>query len=1192
LSICLDKIARPGDDSPALPGALLVDPFVRSVAQREGLKVAENAVWLVMVGMREYVKSLLKNTIASTKAINEGHELPDASALIRSIGPVAKERSAIFEGTKHTAAPPKSGKRKCLSTLDLAAYLMASPVTCGRGNNGLASEQCYTNAFDPLLVTSQSGFEALQGYIASGIETSFPKKHTTEKDPNFLPPGASAAQAKNPPQQPLPPVTAQQTKPSPNVASPISQPKAEELSTKEGAASKPPNANNLLRSPNVKGMGRGAKNLAALKARAAAAASAAKDEEAKVATSSAAQSTEVKIDSFQPPTQSATQSQVNPTTPKNVETQVPSVANAEPSKPIEGTLQPKPQQQMQQSSSTPSASTEASTGNPAPIEEKSADSSRKVDSSASETNAATPELPTSPPAASSAAIGARRGGRGFGVKNLAMMRARSVVEEPKPEDAAPAEPGNPTETPAQEAEELKPSVDPAKATEASNLAAVPEPAAQEVNPAVDVEKAEEVNIPASTAMLYAEKAKPVTDPSGDAAVSGGPAGGEPTAEAEGESGKGLNKVVEGTDGSEAPTLKVPKRELDAKIDEGGGNPTEVLAPATPDVGPVLDPTEVGKESSSPTDASAPTVDEAESNAGASKAGMDEDHTEAPMPVAGGVNHVTEPSESTKGSKPSEEGAAHVADPGKAEDFSDAFKVVAPAAEGGKPDMGSGKVDEDSNSSEEGKLDEGSKEGEEGSILAEVLTSEPAEAKRESHHRAKEEDDSSSKYPAPATGKAKPDSDREIAKEGNDSVNTLVAEEAKSDSNAKATEEDGHSTKVPASKLSKPDKDPEATDENTDSSKVPAAEKAEPDDRKAPEADNDSSKAPASVIDAKPDSVPKAAEEHADSPKGTEEEIPHSVPEATKEEGDSPKDTEEEILDSVPEATKEEGDPPKGTEEEIPDSVPEATKEEGDPPKGTEEEIPHSVPEATKEEGDSPKDTGEEILDSVPEATKEEGDPPKGTEEEIPDSVPEATEEEVDSPKGTEEEIPDSVPDATKEEGDSPRGTEEEIPDSVPEATKEEGDSFKGTEEAKPDVSPGNISESAIEEKDAASEAKDVDTGNAPDDVTLKIDDDPGKTVEDTSEAKDGKAKASEDATSEKEDGSEQQKEVTNNDDAETNAQPQLAEETESNSEKSVVEVGVEDEATGDDVAASTPKDAEEGQASKRSSTGEDEAKVE
>jgi hypothetical protein len=62
-----------------LPGALDIDPLVRKLASRSGVKVSDNAVWLIIVAVREYSSSLLKKIIANDIDFGYGHipQLPN-----------------------------------------------------------------------------------------------------------------------------------------------------------------------------------------------------------------------------------------------------------------------------------------------------------------------------------------------------------------------------------------------------------------------------------------------------------------------------------------------------------------------------------------------------------------------------------------------------------------------------------------------------------------------------------------------------------------------------------------------------------------------------------------------------------------------------------------------------------------------------------------------------------------------------------------------------------------------------------------------------------------------------------------------------------------------------------------------------------------------------------------------------------
>ena len=54
--------------SSCLPGALVVDPIVRRIVESEGMQVSESAVWLVVIALKEFTKSIVGRTIQSKEA--------------------------------------------------------------------------------------------------------------------------------------------------------------------------------------------------------------------------------------------------------------------------------------------------------------------------------------------------------------------------------------------------------------------------------------------------------------------------------------------------------------------------------------------------------------------------------------------------------------------------------------------------------------------------------------------------------------------------------------------------------------------------------------------------------------------------------------------------------------------------------------------------------------------------------------------------------------------------------------------------------------------------------------------------------------------------------------------------------------------------------------------------------------------
>mmetsp|Transcript_25424 Transcript_25424/g.37547 ORF Transcript_25424/g.37547 Transcript_25424/m.37547 type:complete len:2310 (+) Transcript_25424:215-7144(+) len=394
LSLCHDKTASPDYNSSPLPGALSMDPIIRSMAEKEGLKVSENAIWLIMVGMREYVKSLMKNTISCMNSINDANELPEVSELIQSIGPVSKDRVSTFKNGEFSQPlrTTVAGKRKCISALDLTSYLMLSPVACGRcPSNRTSFDHCFMSSFDPVLMSSQRDFEAFKNSIVSGIDIPAAKKQKTDvfeksdRDPIFSPP--------------------ENTKKETEKQSNQSKIQGEngDSSSEKATGAKATAPSNARRQVPMRGMGRGAKNLSALKARAAAAARAVSASDlTKLSKPSAATKSEEDLSSSKPkPHQS------NPPEEKRAE---------KPSALVGPTM---PQQHANQSElAIPVANNQQATASEL---QRASGSSMATDQNE--------ERPKE------AVNVARRGGRGFGVKNLRalMMKSKSNLDE-KPEE--------------------------------------------------------------------------------------------------------------------------------------------------------------------------------------------------------------------------------------------------------------------------------------------------------------------------------------------------------------------------------------------------------------------------------------------------------------------------------------------------------------------------------------------------------------------------------------------------------------------------------------------------------------------------------------------------------------------------------------------------------------------------------------
>jgi len=65
--------------SARLPGALEIEPMIRKLTTHSGIHATDNAIWMLVVAVREYSSSLIKKIIANDKDLDEGYspQLPN-----------------------------------------------------------------------------------------------------------------------------------------------------------------------------------------------------------------------------------------------------------------------------------------------------------------------------------------------------------------------------------------------------------------------------------------------------------------------------------------------------------------------------------------------------------------------------------------------------------------------------------------------------------------------------------------------------------------------------------------------------------------------------------------------------------------------------------------------------------------------------------------------------------------------------------------------------------------------------------------------------------------------------------------------------------------------------------------------------------------------------------------------------------
>jgi hypothetical protein len=165
--------------SSPIPGALVIDPLVREMAERSNMRVSENAIWLLIVAAREHTKNVIRNAVVCKKGIEQG-EIPATFLHYPKVLAGTKnpsKRDSIQE--KHDRPPladyaqGKSQSRKVVSSFDIFASSASMPSGCSASLGGSVSstalERCLHSAFDSSPFVPGADFTNVQNYIVREI---------------------------------------------------------------------------------------------------------------------------------------------------------------------------------------------------------------------------------------------------------------------------------------------------------------------------------------------------------------------------------------------------------------------------------------------------------------------------------------------------------------------------------------------------------------------------------------------------------------------------------------------------------------------------------------------------------------------------------------------------------------------------------------------------------------------------------------------------------------------------------------------------------------------------------------------------------------------------------------------------------------------------------------------------------------
>jgi len=169
--------------SARIPGALVVDPRVRKIADAAGMKASENAIWLLVVALKEYTKTVLDDTLSTIKAV-ETDSIPRGPSIRTQLLP--KKRPAADSSVSSAPATVSANHpdpTKSITPMDI--HTTIASMSCGsRSLGGCLSratfERSLFSSFDNSFVAGGNAFNEVKRFVVSAVTPPEPKRTKVE----------------------------------------------------------------------------------------------------------------------------------------------------------------------------------------------------------------------------------------------------------------------------------------------------------------------------------------------------------------------------------------------------------------------------------------------------------------------------------------------------------------------------------------------------------------------------------------------------------------------------------------------------------------------------------------------------------------------------------------------------------------------------------------------------------------------------------------------------------------------------------------------------------------------------------------------------------------------------------------------------------------------------------------------------
>jgi len=160
-----------------IPGALVVDPFFRNIAEENKLDVTDSAMWVLTIALKEHVKNVLTDSIKHKKYMEKAEIYPQSlhyPNLLSSVASKIRKESRAKTATATAPQEEQVGRKKQINSMDVFSALNMLPSANDGSTGGSISrvslEQSFLSAFNsmPSFIASND-FRDVQAFVSNTI---------------------------------------------------------------------------------------------------------------------------------------------------------------------------------------------------------------------------------------------------------------------------------------------------------------------------------------------------------------------------------------------------------------------------------------------------------------------------------------------------------------------------------------------------------------------------------------------------------------------------------------------------------------------------------------------------------------------------------------------------------------------------------------------------------------------------------------------------------------------------------------------------------------------------------------------------------------------------------------------------------------------------------------------------------------